>query len=190
MATLYDGTPVFAPVAGNTALAADQVTLQAKLILGLEARWQSIPLASGTLADAGGWALNWNAGATPDVWWESTGANSEILFSLWLREGEYLTDANVWVDSTAGNPTGGICSIYKLGLDGTTSSVVDDFGAAGTPDFWDTDGTPTALPLDAGPYAIAAQQQYVLGISSPAVPGGVTSKILGIEIQTRFHEGV
>lgn len=187
MATLYDGVPVFAPAAGNTALASDQVTLQAKLILGLEARWTSIPITSGVLGDAGGWALNWTIGGAPDVRWSTSGASSEILFPMFPRDGEYLTDAEFWLMSTAGAPTGGSIAIYKEPLDGTAGGSITTFGAAGN--FWDTDGVVTKYSAAAINIELDTEtNQYFVGVLGPTA-GVTTSYIYGIHYKTQFHIG-
>jgi len=193
MATLNDGIPVFAPVAGATALAANQVTLQAKLILNLEGRWRDIPLASGAVADAPGWSMVWNkaaAGNPPEVYWTTTGASAEVLFPIFVRDGEYITDAQmyIWSDN-ATNPTNGTIEIYSSKNDGTAGAgLITDFGTGAN--FWDTNGN-TALESAAAINTAfdTTLNNYYVGVQGPTA--AVTeSRIYSISVKTRFHEGV
>ena len=186
MATIYDGVPVFAPAAGNTALAADQVTFQAKMILGMEERQQQIPLASGRVGDAAGWSLDWTIAAAPDLKWTNAGANAEILFPVSLRAKEYIVRTDAWVSSGNGNPTGGSIVLYAQKNDGTMASV-SAFGCAGN--FWDTD-TAIDANSDIGPaYTADGDYNFFVGVQAAAVMDGVTHTLYGLSVTTRFHLG-
>ena len=186
MATIYDGIPVFAPAAGNTALAADQVTFQAKMILGMEERQKQISLASGVVGDAAGWGMAWTIAAAPDLVWSNAGANAEVLFPVTLRAKEYITRTDAWIHSTAGNPTGGTIVLYGQKNDGTMASV-SAFGCAGN--FWDTGGAIDANS-DVGPaYTTDGDYNFFVGVQAAAVMDGVTHTLYGLSVTTRFHLG-
>ncbi len=188
MATLYDGVPVFAPVAGATALAANQVALQAKLILGLEERAQGISLAGGVLGDAGGWTIAWTIGGAPDLTWVSGGgAGQEILFPVNFRAAERITECHVTLAGAVGNPTGGSIVLYKMPLDGAgVAAAMSTFGCAG--DFWDTDGVITAFSATGLTLDSSSTDSYFIGVQSPT-GAAVVCTLYGIKLVTQFHKG-
>ena len=188
MATLYDGVPVFVPVAGATALASDQVALQAKLILGLEARYRPISLASAQQSDTGGWTIGWNAAATPPMTWVSSGAGSvEILFPVDLREEEVVTECHVTFTCAAGAPTGGSIVLYSVPNTGIAAAVAEsDFGCAGN--FWDVDGTITTLNATGLSIEAKPDSYYFVGVIGPTAAAQVAT-LYGLRLRTEFHKG-
>jgi hypothetical protein len=191
MATLYDGIAVFAAADGAVALAADQNTLQAKLILGLQARWKSVDIAFGKRDDT---ATNWDFqcdGITVPYWDDSTGGSfTQCIIPCSFREDERITDVKVIVrgnPGAGGTGDGGI-KLYEMDADVTPAvkSTIATLGGA-TP--WATAGAWTEYTSSGLTHDCAADGTIHFDFTTHdrAVTGN--SQISACRVKTMFHKG-
>ena len=197
MATIYDGAAVFTAVAGATALAADQNTTQAQLIMGLEARTQILSPAMGhkETQAASNWDFECDAADPPR--WEDPVCNVQdnLIIPIPLRYKEYVEDIYVNVSGAEGAAPGnrGEIGLYYTYLDTTTPAApvmvsVQDLGGA-TP--WNVGGAITTysqvgLNLSA---AATEDRTYFLYIQSHDGAAVSHARYYGCKIVTRFHIG-
>jgi hypothetical protein len=193
MGTLYDGIAVFAAADGAVALAADQNTIQAKLILGLQARWKGIDVCAAQEDTAGGsnWEYNCD-GAAVGFWEDGTGGSLDKLkLPLFFRDGEYLTDIKCVINGNmgAGGSSDGTIKLYEMETDVTPaiSATITNFGAASP---WDVAGVITEYTVAGITAALDGTMSYLVEFLTHDRALTANSIVYSLRYRTRFHEGV
>jgi len=196
MATLYDGVPVFAPVAGNTALAADQVTLQAKLILGLEERTVAVRITDQDGMDSAAvWTWQGYPGANPPYYsMPGVPANQEMLITLpFLRSVERITEIGVSINGAilAGDAGGGTIELYERPINATPSAWAAPAAGAvpigGARPF--EQGGMALITSGAIAFDVVAQAEYAIRFVAGSAVAGRTHFVYGIYYKAMFHKG-
>ncbi len=202
MATLADGAPAFTAVAGATALAADQNTLQALLIAMLEARngtfWQGTPchtVGAGAAAFTN-WDIQEGTGAVVAdagfMFWEASGNDVAMLFPLTgLMVGQVITTINLIVGGH-NNSTGGSIDLY-YGAPATNRSVQDL--TAATANVFDPNGgglDDSAFPIVYNttavgvlPLTVVANFQYYIVVQASAANGS-GNRVYDVRVEAQF----
>ncbi len=201
MALIYDGVPVFVAVPGATALAADQNTYQAKMILGLSEREVVLPLQTAETHNTTNWVYigldSFGAppfGATP--FWSmpnNPAANDVLEIPLcFAPEDMRITQIDVWVDAlyNVGDADQGEIALYErpLSIAPGVTAVVQDVGGAAP---WGVSGAGTienktigGLTLD-----ITATSEYTLVFTSQSVAAARNCKLYGASVHVMYHKG-
>ena len=192
MATLYDGIAVFAAADGAVALAADQNTLQAKLILGLQARWRGVDISLGkTHTAVSNWVYICDGVANVPLWDDGTGGSFDSCnISADCREDERITDVKVIVQGQpgAGGSGDGAIKLFEMDADVTPAikATIASIGGAtpwATAAAW-TEYTVSGLTYDADP---AGTIHFDFMTHDRATTGN--NKISAARIKTMFHKG-
>jgi hypothetical protein len=196
MATIYDGVPVFAPVAGNTALAADQVTFQAKMILGMETRTITAPIQGGQPESP--WVYVDINTSNPPYWSEPAAppVNSEMIVPLpYTPTLTRIISIGVVVDGNvqAGDLTQGSIALWERPHDNTPTAwgvpaagAVDIGGAAP----WQLAGVVTEHTVAGLTFDTVAKSEYAVMFQSGSTVGPARNHyIYSVWYTAQFHRG-
>ena len=122
MATLFDGSRVATMAAGNTALAADQNTIQDKIILGFQVRTIGIPISDAR--GEGNWSYQaYNPGGTdPDHWLNNVGTGGHVLVLplKYLPDDTQIKSLGVIINGAKNGTNGGTIELGRKQRDTTT----------------------------------------------------------------------
>jgi hypothetical protein len=187
MATLFDGSRVATMVAGNTALASDQNTIQDKCILGFEGRPWVLPLCAGINNNAAGAVGTWTYDGAADRWTDVTHTTGGLLWlPIHLPSSAYVTNIDVWIEGDAA-ATGGSIDFYERPAAGSGGGALDNI-ATGNP--WQTGGVPSITKYSAAGLTRTLDSAKEYSIRFTNATGSIPDTfVYGAAVTARFHVG-